>query len=243
MESLRKELEAQAEDKGWYVLKDRKDQFGLESKPENPACKVHTYGCSEAMKGDICFWHFYRMGKMKEFMCGCPGKKWKTVVGDSTGRSLARKYYELKDVCTVDFAGHFSCCGTDYTSFRCGEMRVCSSCKDQHPSLEGVNADGDSDTDSDTDNDEPIIWPHNQAYKDAVMSRMDDGKPIKYAMMTSEGPTFRIPDSMMGSLEVKSASSALIAAGRNPAEAEWWIWIAGWYDDCPVGITNHIVSP
>ena len=60
-----------------------------------------------------------------------------------------------------------------------------------------------------------------------------------YGSIKPAGISFRIADDVTGVLTIDSAKNAIIAANRNPAGAEWWIWIAGWFDDCPTNIEKH----
>lgn len=229
---------------GWFNLVDRKDQYGHQSKSNNPQCKVSTYGCSDAMKGDVCFWHHYRMGCVKTFYCGCPGKSWKTAVGDADGRRLVRLYYPNETFCLLDSFNRLCCCsnscsGDGDDNYKCGEMILCNECKDKHPRCVGIN---DSDSDSDSDDDihrDHNDWIHLDDYKHAINERITNGEQIMHCQLTVTGPMFRIQDPITGSHVVNSASAALVAAGRNPRDASCRIWIAGWFDDCPDGIKKH----
>ena len=231
----------------WHYLAERKDKFGMSSMPKNPQCKLCTEGCSEAIKGDLCFWHHHRIAKVREYQCACPGKLWKTLVGDGTGRFLASEYYQNDDLYKVDTASNFYCSHAgDYHSYECGNLRLCSECKNDHPGCDNINnlpSGGDQWTVEDPVEDhseDHSVWPSHSEYAYQLSQRMLNGQRYLVAVMTATGPTFSIPDVSFGGLKVNSALSALIAAGRNPKDAEWWVWIAGWYDDCPPGVTRHV---
>jgi hypothetical protein len=213
----------------WNVLVHRKDEYGYESSPNNPQCKTSSMGCSKAMKGDICFWHFHRMAKIATFRCGC-NQKWKTLVGDSTGRHLGRKYYD-EDMATLDTGNNWYCaCGNQCESHKCGTMYVCDKCIHKHKKVVRDD-DGYYET---------ATWEHTQQYSNALNERIVEGKKYVYGTSSSNGPVFSIPDDLHGVIFVTNSSTCLIAAGRNPKMAEWWIWMAGWYEDCPEGIKSHI---
>lgn len=237
----------------WNELVNRKDDYGMGSCPNNPDCKTSTPSCSRTMRSgsELCFWHSYRIGEIREYNCGCPGKKWLTANGDSIGRNLVYQTNPGKEFCCLDFACILWCCSSaqnrDTDIYTCGEMRVCEGCSSKHTNLIKISREEDDDfsedsiqIESSTTSPSSNSWEHLRKYRDAITIRMIENKTWKYSIPTQNGPLFRIPDSIIGSLTVNSASTALVAAGRNPSESEWWIWVAGWYNDCPIGIMRHI---
>jgi hypothetical protein len=234
--------------------------------PHNSKCKIKTASCSIAMADevvpkpkdrlDLCFWHYYRMGEKKEYPCGCPGKRWPVVIGDSPGRNFARDYYNLDYDTTpsIDSSNRLYCCGNACgggaeTRYQCGQMLVCDTCKPLHLAQRLTKApkhshtsesDDEEKEEKDDEEEDESVWPHYNEYKRQFIIRASEGKTWKYMNMTLTGPTAVLLDDVTGSHLVHSAATALIAAGRQGQDADWWIWIAGWYDDCPAAIPKHI---
>lgn len=224
----------------------RHDRYGRMTDPRNQLCKLKSVTCSEAMsfaQKDLCFWHSRRMGTKKEYRCGCSSKWWPVVTGDSPGRNLVREYYGLDydTTPTIDSSGQLYCCGpassgaTSGNFSTCGSMLVCENCRIHHVSVDPLELEEEEPEDQTSS-----FWPHRENYEAAIITRIAAGQKIMYADVTPEGIQFILRDQLLGSLCVYSASTALVAAGRNPTDADWWIWIAGWYDDCPQSIPKHI---
>lgn len=215
-----------------------------ESMPNNPGCKVATPGCSRDMaaSGDVCWWHSVRMAAINTFNCGC-GKKWKTIDGDATGRMLRYQYSGDGFFAVVDMGNRFYCCSScqnsDNYKWQCGSMFVCDGCASGHDRSKMRNTTFcGSSSDEDVDAGE---WEHMDGYSRGVLDREASGKLFRDAIMTANGPTFQVKHPTEGALTVKSASTALIAAGytKDVHERDWWLWIAGWYDDAPEALRNY----
>src|SRR5580700_7443647 len=79
----------------WYTINKKEGgPHCYESGPLNPYCKVQNKFCSVALgaPGDICYWHWCRMGSVEILRCGC--KLWETVSGDSVAQILTSRYYQ-----------------------------------------------------------------------------------------------------------------------------------------------------
>ncbi len=131
-------------------LVGRKDAFAHGSEPNNPFCKIHTEGCSEAMKAsDLCFWHYHRMGEVEEHECGCLEKKWKTATSDFIGSRMVQKYYSDTKICYMDTSHKLYCCIDSskargprvFAPYKCGCMNICQACKDYHPPAKKLDGD------------------------------------------------------------------------------------------------------
>lgn len=189
---------------------------------------------------DLCYWHYYLMGNVyNDVTCGCADRRWAAVSGMTYQRRTAYLYFDqMPDLCAYDGAGYLFCCrdaSGGYpadTSYECGEMAVCYGCHDKHPSATARVRE------SSLGEDRP--WPHLDAYDQGLVERDMEQKTCHHVVMTPHGPVSRAVPTPHGPITVDTASSALVAAGHNPGEADWWIWMAGWYPDCPAGIVKHI---
>jgi hypothetical protein len=231
----------------WYELTKRKDKFGMGSHPNQPDCKCSSKACSEFMKKpDLCFWHFHRMGKVGKAKCACG--TWNTVSGDAVGRNQAIDYYDLEryETAVVDMGYTFYCCPScqnrDNYKWRCGSMYVCSNNEDKHDKSMMMPASIEDDFPSSDDAVEEgkPVWPHDEAYKDALMMWITTGRPFKYVIMGPDGPSVNVKDPEYGAVTVNNAANALRAACHDHEFAEWWTWFAGWFPDCPPNIKSHI---
>ncbi len=235
------------------------------SYPYNEICATKSKCCSRSMaKEKICYWHWCRMGTEQEIRCGC--SKRKIVNGDATGRSLYYNYNvaiggENVPTSCIDMGGLVYCCSTcqnsDNYHWKCGEMFVCSGCKDQHVEEKMVDCtlsdewnSSDSSEDDDDDHHEDYCDDKNKSslygegFFDAVLERRRNGKKIFYGVCDLEGKmTYNARNHIYGSYTVRNARDAIFQAGccseNENEEREWWIWLCGWYEDCPEGITRH----
>ena len=113
------------------------------SHPNQPACKLTSDACSEAMYcEDLCFWHRHRMAPVTSIKCACG--TFRTTYGDWTGRFQARTYYNLPPATTG--AGTY-CCGScwnsDSEAYTCGPMAVGYCCSGRHQSKNLVSLHDD----------------------------------------------------------------------------------------------------
>ena len=87
-------------------------------------------------------------------------------------------------------------------------------------------------------------WKHAQKYGMAVCERQQMGKYFEYAVISDSGPVINILDENNNIISIKDADVAIEFAEKAwdnwyCPEAEWWVWLAGWYDDCPEGLSKH----
>jgi hypothetical protein len=182
------------------------------------------------------------MATIKTFKCGC-GKEWKTMDGDATGRMLRYDYSGDGEFAIVDGGNRFYCCSrcqnTDNHEWQCGSMFVCADCASGHNESKMCSSLRSSSDDEEEE--PPKVWEHLNAYGHAVTERRARGQMFLYSTVEANGPTFQVKHPTEGSHTVNSASSALIAAGYAKAvdERDWWLWIAGWYDDAPEALKNY----
>lgn len=133
-----------ARDVSWFetARDDSYRPYCMGSRPYNPACSVSNPNCSTVMcehdqaLEKLCFWHSKRIGTVEVGSCDC--REFKVACGDSTGRRLVRQFYG-GSFAIMDTSNSFHCCVTsqnwDNDIGRCGDLRVCEECKDQHPNL------------------------------------------------------------------------------------------------------------
>lgn len=236
---------------------------GMGSMPKNPGCAVCTEGCSEALQGDVCVWHFHRMGTLEQVQCGCKNNP--CTYGDSPGRMMRRDYeikkaathgdiLTYKDFAVIDSAGHFHCCGpsqnADTDIARCGDMRVCEDCAPKHKKLEYYEKQDSDDADSYeeicahwfTKPEEPKApeWPQRTAYSMAIAARQFAKKKVMTVIIEPTGPTCSFFKE--GKLfTINSAFSAMDAARNSTTgeDLEWWVWFASWCPDCPANLRAY----
>jgi len=211
-----------------------------ESGPNNPACKTSNAYCSIDLggPGDICYWHWCRMGSIGDIRCGC--KQWKVVSGDSPGRMLCYRYYDIRDGPCIDMV-NFYCCSTcqncDCYVAKCGQMYVCEDCVGNHNESYLTNLKKYSNDDSDDD----AMWPFAESFRIAFANRMaNPGTYWEYISITKNGIRTTTKDPVYGVINIEDAKSAILASRLDPAKREWWEWIAGWYDDCPPMLTKWV---
>ncbi len=211
-------------------VKDTGSDKCYKSFPNNPDCFFIREGCSKAMATpNLCFWHSVRMASVKECKCGC-NKSWKTLDGDAIGRALRREYSVNNGPYTIiDSSGRYYCCSrcqnTDNYEWTCGSMYICPECSELH----------DKKVRIEEDKKEREPWHLLAAYSRAVSALQKSGQYFQYGIIKSDGPSFIVSHPTEGSFTVKNASTALIAAGisKRVIERDWWLWIAGWYEDSP----------
>jgi hypothetical protein len=236
-----------------------KDRFRKFSLPENPACKVHSDCCSGAMAlTDLCLWHYYLQGSVWFYTCGC-GVKHPVASGFSYPKWMVMKYFGGDQWAAQDGAGYVYCCG-DASGFcpgdigyQCGEMHVCWRCREKHPHASAKKSKVEDSEESDEDWDvtlSPGGVPRSRGsdlsdnkrelYKDALTKRMGNGEFWMYCSWNDDNtPAFSLPTSTSGTLKIRSAKDALRAGSFDMEHYAWWVWVAGWYDDCPQGVTKH----
>ncbi len=91
----------------------------------------------------------------------------------------------------------------------------------------------------------PDVWKHLQAYLSAIRQRQHRNQPVPSmcAWPGNDGPFFPLVAGANGIESINGAFTALAQASRcveHPEQAEMWIWVAGWYENCPGGIQKHI---
>lgn len=80
------------------------------------------------------------------------------------------------------------------------------------------------------------VWSYSAKYKDALIERATADKFWTCSFVGPTGPYFAAPDE---SGIISNAQHALKIAEQFPEQREWWIWVAGWYLDCPADVEQH----
>lgn len=200
---------------------------------------------------DLCLWHYFLMGDIWFFKCDC-GVEHPIASGASYPRSMVRKYFSNVEFSSQDSSGAIFCCGSAAGFFagefsdRCGEMVVCSRCKDKHVKAKNVKTKYDYDEDSsDSSDDVSTSTPATKSdkwdlYRSKFQERMNAGEYWMFSSWNNDAPRFPFHIPAGGILIVENAKTALKAGVYDIDHYEWWQWVAGWYDDCPAGIKKHM---
>jgi hypothetical protein len=139
----------------------------------------------------------------------CGCSEWYTESSDDNER-----------VCCVKPNGLLKCCSAGVPVSTCGSMSVCRDHMSQHQ----VESPGRR-------------WRLLNEYNVKFDERIKRKQFVLYATFAAHGPVFYV--SIVQRNTVDSWASAIQAAIMEPNRAEWWFWVAGWYDDCPEGVVRH----
>ncbi len=107
----------------------------------NEKCASDSEFCSTEMATDIpegmkplCLWHRARMAYHVVIKCKCGPRD--VCDGDGPARYLFRNYHNSWDMGVIEMGGTIYCCGSaqngDSDIYKCGCMRVCAGCVDDH---------------------------------------------------------------------------------------------------------------
>ena len=227
----------------WKINKDDPD-CGT-SCPYNVACKLRSSTCSTNMCMElpsICNFHAKRMAKIRYHTCRC-NKFRQLIVGDMTARTLANNFYDLSENVIYD-GGAIYCCSSCHIDksqkYTCADIFVCEHCANKHHKENLVKIEESFKNKEDSEDSGYCEWNHAKTFIQEFTKRQINQYSWRYIMMTPNGPKSTILDEKKDMFTIDSARTCLRAASIDMDRGDFWLWLAGWYADCPQYLPKHI---